>query len=491
MPKKQDSQTSKINIIKDYSVDYKPVEKTAFAEFIREKRREYNEDNGKELSTSQLGTMIGIKYEMFRKILNQEKPTKKRDCIIAICVALQLLPGEIDEALGLYQYMSALDKYNPRDVFITSQITGSPGLTVSELNQRLIQHGFPGLDIQNKRVGKKKSSTDAVIDMPYKVLQLKVRTPIDSDYYYGDPYNSLCTKYSPFNCRCTGDMILGDPKRKKYIHLIASTDGYLSSQIYKVDDFPKSYKSIDETGDFKNYFIELINAVNVEKRRLLSILDDTKNYRQRTSARLIGDAICIFTEEFNYSIPELNEYYILTLSNSNYTLKVYERSAFMHYYLSSDKFTKFYGTDDLNPKEEYDSAEQLDKLIETTDSRSDDAIRYRMRKRAFLRMQPQVDELYAALKVGKEYIQNLEYIYDIPADTLRYYKIEKDFECIYDVEYGEICGSLNEKSYMLPDGSEVTITLEDIYSAFKYGFPSIEEICRIKSIYGSIHSVFN
>lgn len=491
MPKNQDSQSSKINITKDYSVDYEPVEKTAFAEFIREKRREYNEDNGKELSTSQLGTMIGIKYEMFRKILNQEKPTKKRDCIIAICVALQLLPGEIDEALGLYQYMPALDQYNPRDGFITSQITGSPGLTVSELNQRLIQRGFPGLDIQDKRDGKKKNSTDVVIDMPYKVLELKVRTPIDSDYYYGDPYNSLCTKYSPFNCRCTGDMILGDPKRKKYIHLIASTDGYLSSQIYNVDDFPKSYKSIDETGDFKNYFIELINAVNVEKRRLLSILDDTKNYRQRTSARLIGDAICIFTEEFNYSIPELNEYYILTRINGHYQLKVYERSAFMHFYLTEDEFEKYYGADTLSPKEEYDSIEHLDKLIETADSRSDELIRYRMRRRAFARLKPQVDELYAALKDEKEYIQNLEYIYDNPADTLRYYEIEKDFECVYDEEYGEICDSLSEKVYTLPDGTEITITLEDIYNAFKYGFPNIEEICRIKSLSGSIHSVFN
>ena len=92
-----------INITKDYAVDYEPVDKNAFAKFIREKRKEYNDDNGEELSTNDLGKMIGIKYEMFRKILNQEKPTKKRDCIIAICVALQLLPGEIDEALGLYQ----------------------------------------------------------------------------------------------------------------------------------------------------------------------------------------------------------------------------------------------------------------------------------------------------------------------------------------------------------------------------------------------------
>ncbi|MGN9173971.1 hypothetical protein ACTM9N_14310 [Lachnospiraceae bacterium HCP1S3_A8] len=489
MPRKQDSQSSKINITKDYSVDYEPIEKTAFAEFIREKRKEYNEDNGKEISTSELGTMIGIKYEMFRKILNQEKPTKKRDCIIAICVALQLLPGEIDEALGLYQYMPALDKDNPRDGFITSQIIGSPGLTVSELNQRLIQRGFPGLDIHDKRDGKKKNSSDVTIDLPYKVIELKVCTPIDSDYYYGDQYNSLSTKYSPFNCRCTGDMLLGDPKRKKSIHLIASTDGYMASQIYKIDDSPKSYKSLEETGDFKNYFIELINAVNIEKRRLLSILDDTKNYQCRTSARLIGDSICIFTEEYNYSIPEMNEYYLLTLSNGKYQLKVFDRSAFMHYYLSEEGFLRFYGFDNLSAKETYDSIEEIDKLIEKTDKCSEEIIKYRMRKRAFIRLQPHVDELYSSLKAGTEYINNLEYIYDNPADTLRYYHIEHDFECVYDEECGEICNSLEEKSYTLPDGRKVTITLDDIFTAFKFDFPSIEEICRIKATYGAVDAV--
>lgn len=489
MSRKQDVQPSTINITKDYSVDYEPVEKTAFAEFIREKRKEYNEDNGKELSTSELGTMIGIKYEMFRKILNQEKPTKKRDCIIAICVALQLLPGEIDEALGLYQYMPALDQYNPRDGFITSQITGSPGLTVSELNKRLIQRGFPGLDIQDKRDGKKKNSTDIIIDLPYKVIELKVRTPIDSDYYYGDQYNSLSTKYSPFNCRCTGDMILGDSKRKKYIHLIASTDGYMSSQIYNVDAFPNSYKSLEETGDFKNYFIELINAVNVEKSRLLSILDDTKNYQCRTSARLIDDYICIFTEEFNYSIPEMNEYYLLTLSNGKYQLKVFDRSAFMHYYLSEEGFSRFYTSEDLSAKETYDSIEELDELIEKADKWSEEITKYRMRRRAFIKLQPHVDTLYSSLKAGKENINNLEYIYDNPADTLRYYHIEDDFECVYDEAYGEICDSLKEKVYTLPDGKEVTITLDDIFTAFKYDFPSIEEICRIKAIYGVVDAV--
>ena len=80
--KKNSNEEHTINITKDYSVEFEPVAKNAFAQFIRDKRKEYNEDSGKEISTRYLGKMIGIDYEMFRKIINQEKPTKKRDCII-------------------------------------------------------------------------------------------------------------------------------------------------------------------------------------------------------------------------------------------------------------------------------------------------------------------------------------------------------------------------------------------------------------------------
>lgn len=480
-----------INITKNYTVDYEPVEKNAFAKFIRDKRKEYNDEYGEELSTSDLGNIIGIKPEMFRKILNQEKPTKKRDCIIAICVALHLLPGEIDEALGLYQYMPALDTDNPRDGFIFAQITSDTHISVHELNNRLIQRGFPGLDVQNKRDGKTKIKETTAIDSPYKVMEMKVRTPVDTDYYYGDQYNSLCTTYDPFRCKSIGDMILGDPKRKKYIHLIADTEGYRSAQILHDEVLPHSYTSLEETGDYKNYFIELENAISLEKQRLLNILNDTKNYGVRTSARLIGDTITVFTEQFNYTVPELNEYYIVSFSSGHYKLYVYDSSAFMSWYLSEKTYKTHFGAERPVAKETYDSLEGLQNLINNTDKRKDSYIHYRMRQSAFKKLIPTVDSLYQKIKNRQEFIQNLGYIFENPADVLRYYEITKDFECKYDDEYGEICDCLKSKLYPLPDGTEIQITLDDIYNAFEFGFPDIHEICRIKSKYGSIEAVLN
>lgn len=112
-----------------------------------------------------------------------------------------------------------------------------------------------------------------------------------------------------------------------------------------------------------------------------------------------------------------------------------------------------------------------------------------MRRNAFKRLIPDVDDLLQKIKDEKEFIQNLDYIFDPPIDVLRYYELEEDFECKYDEEYGEICDCLDFKTYSLPDGTEIVITLDDIYKAFKLGFPGIEDICRIKAQYGSVESV--
>jgi len=479
-----------IDITKDYSVEFEPVTKKDFAQFIREKRKDYTEKYGKEISTRDLGTMIGIKYEMFRKILNQEKPTKKRDCIIAICVALKLTSGEIDEALGLYQYMPALDENNHRENFIIAQVNSKNGITVKELNDRLLQRGFPKLDIQDKRDGKAKSEDSVPVSFPFRVVKKQVRTPIDTDYYYGDQYNSLCTTYDPSRCRSTGDMILEDKRRKKNIHLIATTDGYRSARVIKDEPLPTPFESLDETGDYKNYFIDLENAISIEKLRLLDILNDTRNYQKRTSAIFSGDSICIFTEQFNYVIPELNEYYVLTLSAGQYKLYVYDQSAFMFWYLSKESYSSYFGSNYPEPKETFESIEELEALIKANKN-SDESTHFRIRRNAFRRLMRDVDDLYQKIKEGKEFIQNLDQVFGNAAEVLCYYELEKEFECKYDEEYGEICDSLDSKTFFLPDGSEITITLKDIYKAFEFGLPDIETICRIKAKYGSIDAVLN
>lgn len=487
-------------LTKNYLSEYEPIPKTAFAEFIREKRKEYNDETGKELSTKELGQMIGIDYENFRKILNRQKPTKKRDCIIAICFALHLTPGEINHALGLYNYMPALDENNPRENYIVHQYSIDTPITVDELNCRLLSSGFPALDIHDYRNGKKKSNSAKTENSLYKKLAIKVSTPIDFEHYYGDQYNSLCTIYDPSRCKITGEMLIFDIKKMKHTLLTASSDSYrntktVGKEMPKETDesidsiIGKLYKSLEETGDYKSLFIELDNAINTEKRRHLEILNDSKNYQSRISAKLINDSITVFIEQYNYTIPELNEYYLLTRSAKQYRLYVYNRSSFMAWYLSDAKYKAFFGVDAPEPKEYYDSLEEIQELIDKTEN-NNERIRYVMRQNAFKRLKPEVDKLYQELKARVVFIQNLEYIFENPVEVLSYYKLETDYDVVLD-DYGNICDYRSSKEYSLSDGTVITISIDDIYRAFEYGLPDIQEICRIKAKYGSIEAALS
>ncbi len=502
-------------VTKDCLNPYKQIEKNDFAEFIRQQRKKYNDEFGDDLTTPKLGERIGIASEMFRKILNQEKPTKKRDCIIAICVVLNMNTEDIDKALNLYQHMPPLNPSNPREQIIIEMVDKDRTVSIKAINHRLKYYNFEELDVQNKRDGKMKKAMLAALDSDYEILEMKVRTPIDIDMFYGDNYNSLCTTYDPSRCAVSGYIYLANKKDKSIVILEVSSTGLRSSRLLKKDavrahktktkktvkdDSLKLYDSIEETGEFKNFFIELENSIGIERHKNLCTLNDTKSYYSRTSARLIDDRISVFTEQFNYVIPELNEYFILSRQSGKYALYVYNQSAFMAWYLSEMDYKRFYGTSMPTSKETYESIEQLEKLLESEKAKepktsgekfvvAQACVRYQMRIKAFKALMTKVDTLYQKIKDRSEFIRNLKEIYHIPEETLKYFEIEDDFNCEYDEEYGDIIKSLDSKDYELPGGTTINIALNDIYRAFELGFSDIKEICRIKAKYGSIEGV--
>lgn len=478
-----------ITIKNNYTIDNTDYTNT-FANFIKEKRECYNELYGYELSTRDLAKLVGIKYEVFRKILNQQKPTKKRDCIIAIGIVLKLLPGEIDEALNLYQYMPSLDKNNPRENFIQSQIINNKTLTIAELNQQLIQRGFPKLDVHNSRDNSSiKNDVKLNNTLSYKIL--KVQTQIPVDYFFGDQYDSLCTQYSPSRFICSGDMLLEQIKTKKHIHLKADCKGYLSSQIINNENsiFPTKYNSLDESGDYKCYFVELCSTVFKERQKILNMLNDTRNYQKRISAKLLGDHIEIFSEEFNYCAPELSEYYLMTYSNGNYNLYVYNESVFMYKYLSKADYLSYYESKSFKATEHYHSLDDINNKLKHVSAYSDYEFCLNMRKKAFIKLKDNIDKFYTKLQNRTIFIQNLEYIYDNLTYVLRYYKVEHKYNCVQDKEYGELVNLSDSAVFNLNNGDSITITFNDICRAFELGFSDIEEICTIKAKLGSIDSV--
>lgn len=104
------------------------VSKNEFAKFIRERRREYNELHQEQLSTRKIAEILELNVGSFPKILNRERPTKHRDLIIAIGIVLELLPGEVSEALRLYGMPELEDQWRltgeevARDKFISKML---------------------------------------------------------------------------------------------------------------------------------------------------------------------------------------------------------------------------------------------------------------------------------------------------------------------------------------------------------------------------------
>ena len=134
------------------------ISKNEFAKFIREKRKEYNELHHEQLTTRKIARLLGLNENSFPKILNRER-------IIAIGIILELLPGEVSEALRLYEMPELEDprKLSGEDVdrdrmisrlLIDYSSRGSK-CTIEKCDARLMEEGFLPLEIQtkNKRNG--------------------------------------------------------------------------------------------------------------------------------------------------------------------------------------------------------------------------------------------------------------------------------------------------------------------------------------------------
>lgn len=472
------------NIANDDEVD--------FAEYIRRHLKKINDETGQELKTRKIAEELEISYEMYRKILNQEKPTKKRDCVIAICIQNQFrYQYEIDTALNLYQYMPALDEGNERDRVIINEIFESNEkdipLSIDSLNSRLLENNLPELDIYNKRDGHSEGRTKRKVHLKkYKVLKTRINTSTDNDIFHTDSNDSLCTRYSPLWIHCNGDMVIRDLKNKQKYLLSAYSSGELTLKTKSEDLNIKHFKNITETGEFEVYFFQLTQMVNEEKRRLLRIYNDTRNYQSRTSARVIEDSLCIFSEEFNYIIPELNEYYLLTYTKGQYELNVYEQSAFMKYYLSADKYKKYYSPI-KKPKEKYESVEQIESMMALEEKSTNKYIILKLRISAFKKMKERVKELFERIKKRKEFIRNLSLLDDAQLDVREWYGLVKEFNGKYEhYENGDKLILQEESNFQLDDGQVIKITTEDLEQAYELGLDKIDDIIRIKLLYGSI-----
>lgn len=450
-----------------YPVDSdKPLNETAgsFSVFFKEKRKALCQRTKSKISTEEIGLMLDIDYESFRKIINKQKQTKKRDCIVAICAVLGCDATATNEALRLYGFPE-LDEYHRRDEIIWDALTKNPDSPVSaeEINDMLTAESFAPLDIYTHRSTEKK-------EFPYKLIRRQFQCTLEGVGQINDPDSFLDLRYDTecfCNMRTCMEYLGGGrlfevciqyeephrdvsqniwqigiqrrirPKRRKYIVYSYPTD----EQESEIEE----YERLDDTGKFRSCFLEIEKTERAERQRICDRVNDTRNYGSRISAKVIERALHIFCETYNCDVPELAEFYLMDYCGGEYTLYILDQSCFMQMYLSEEQYAQIYGKmsafrilhirntwdDSYGTKagklsdpvlNQYSLEEEIEdsvyeaRDIGTFETYSENVITG-LRRKAYREMKAKIDDMMCKLKTGTAHICNRELLGDA-ADSL-------------------------------------------------------------------------
>lgn len=475
------SKNNKLILVNEREVETSGL---SLSEYFREKRKTLQNlsGEGKRRGYFPMGIIsanLDISTDMLQQKIYGKKPLT-RDWVIAISAAHGLDNDETDQALIKCGW-PRLDAVIGREDFLIEYLcdhVGDPN-SLQEINCALRDNGYPELDTNNR---KRKNNASDLLPQKYTITRKVVRTYLDE----GDQYDSLETAYD-LRYRCVAVAFLEGDGKTEYV-LEAFGDGHFSI-MDKSCSLPKIYNAVSETGEFKEYFTELITLVKQEQRRVNAQVNDSKNYQGRLGANLKNDAIHIFYEQFNYALPERNEYYLMEYVDGHFKLSVSHKSIFMTEYLSVDEYKKYYGTQFPNISEKYGSHEEIIEKINDTSPSSYHKEILSKRRSAFVKLSKIVYDALDKIRNRTLFIRNFEMIWENPGDVCKYYGLEKEFDCTRDDEYGEIILGKEEANLTDENGQNVTISFQELKRAFELGFTNSDQICRVKSSKGSIEDV--
>ena len=451
------------------------VSKDAFSKFFDSKLKEYNEKYGTSRKTKDIAAELGISHDLFRKYINKEKVTDKRDLIIAICAILKL--DTTDTNIGLNAYnMTELDDYNIRDEIIMNILdnTEDNSAPIDEINSELESKYYPKLNIHTHR------NISKTVDpfFPYTLLEQSVECRTGD--LYGSQYDSLNTQYD-LRYIIIAKALISDAECKKIL-LCADSDNHFSLIDYSGNNHPILHcDDINSTGEFKNCFAKLKSEVKSEEKRIIDLFYDTRNFNKRKSARIINNQLHVFFETYNYSMPVLGEYFFMDYVNGSYTLYVSKRSMFMDMYLGK----KGYKILQTNKTERFASIDEIDKFIRLALPSKQELLK--MRIKAYENAKLEIDALIDELLSGEVFIQNIDAIFENPYDVLIFYQVADAYQCIVDPITNSVTAIGNETAtFQLRDHSEIIISIDDLKKGFTLGLNTIDEIESALQQYGDL-----
>lgn len=466
----------------------------------------------------ELADLLQFSQESLKKRLNcSDKFIAKRDLIIALCLLLQVNEYGIGRAIQKYneykwgrnpqkwhQYFSR-DNRNGRDSCIIDSIDEVykkyPPVSkeiISEINKRLISEGHGSLDLVNP-YNKKESdfvrAENKLEDDRFTVTERGMyNLLIDDPFEYED---SLESQYALTRADCScmfrvRDTMAGRRYRLRYfVRHYGGESMFLDS----LDDGTvKGYKSVDETLGFKSLFQELRKYTLEYQRKLLKVLDDTRNYNSgtRISANMRGNAMHVFMESYNFQFPEECEYYLFEYSRGQYKLSVHHRSCFLYHYLQDVEYYQATGKQKPIAYEEYYSQEEID-TKDKNESSWFHSVAWHRRK-AFGTMQLKVNLLLEELKTGKKTIRDYNGPFggdpEGPAVICRYFGLEKEFDCQDDENGMMYFHGRDEAEVTDENGNQCSLSIPEVIRAFELGYHNRHEIIENKIKNGKIDEVF-
>lgn len=427
---------------------FKPIEdnKNSFSELIKYHR--YHSRPNKKLSTKDLAKRVGIGPEIFRKIINMQKPTKKRDCIIAICAVLKMNIKETNKALNYYNNMPLLDYSSPRDNLLMTILEYQKEcyLDLDSINALLTINNYSSLDTINSRGISKTYETQT----SYHVEDVSVNTYLNDECLN---YKSLSSRYRFSNYQYEAKMIIKDDHHCYTIYIMADKH----QTIYKTKNH--IYTSLKETGLFKPCFIQLLGMIEKEKKRIKEILNDTRNYNNRLNGRVVGNHFYVYEEVYEHEYPELNIYYLMEYIDGTYHFSISHESQFLSKHLTNYK--EYYIKEPDPPYASFNSLEEIESYENKT--------LLELYKKRYKEMMKDIQKGIQQIKNKEIYIECKE---ELDGTVLDYYNIDSLF--------------LEES---MKEDPQTLLTLDEIERAYELGYKSIEDIISAKQNYGNIESI--
>ena len=450
------------------NVDFEFGFREYMSQRIDQYRKKNKDDKDKlKMTRAQLSKLLHMDTSTLTRILNCSQKTRKRDIIIAVCLALELNIDETNTALKLYP-MAPLDSNNPRDKEIENAIIH--GRTVAQLNGEL-EKKYSKLDfVREKKVNNSASilsvfNEDLVNIHPYCVAE-------------EDSSRSLHERYRPDQYDFYSEMIIHrkDNPVQKYQIILHSSIYKIShwqenawTPLYCDEPFYEKYHHVPQykDADLLNEIAKLQEYTDQKARYIHSMCADTKNYISRFDAINNEGKLIIYGETFGFDAPELCEYYQIEASQDGILFSVSNCSKFMERYLGENEWRRMYGPSLPDVTHRYES------LAEIPNQRW---------YSCFQSLISGAQDLLVQLQQKKVFLFDVNAWWNID-DIMDTFKVKEAFSCIPsdDGQYDYI----PQKEYIIgPDGKPITI--EDLKRASELDIRTIEELCSIRKRYGTL-----